>query len=140
QLYLLSTSAGLGASIRSNLLRTRYSPIMLGYFKRTGDQGATSEGGGSAPPKRPRTSQQALSSTGDSSPKSPSPLKDPLTIVTWNANGLGVRMGKNWTEFQEFMSSVKPDVCCIQETRLAAAGFPNCKKDEDRGRRRGQMK
>ena len=101
--------------IRCVLLCTRYIAIMLGYFKRTGDQGATSEGGGSPPPKRPRSSQQALSSAGDGSSKSPPPLKDPLTIVTWNANGLGVRMGKNWTEFQDFMSSVMPDVCCIQE-------------------------
>lgn len=88
---------------------------MLGYFKRTGDRGATSEGGGSPPPKRARSSQQALSSAGGGSSKMNPPLKDPLTIVTWNANGLGVRMGKNWTEFQDFMSSVMPDVCCIQE-------------------------
>lgn len=92
---------------------------MMGYFKRLGDQGATSQGGDSPPPKRPRTSQQVL-------PSSPLPLKDPVTIVTWNANGLGVRMGKDWKEFQDFMVSVMPDVCCIQEV----GGLRRWRRDE----------
>lgn len=86
---------------------------MLGYFKRAGSPGRdTTEGGSNS--KRPRSTEQAVSNGRDDNLTS-SARRDPLTIVTWNANGLGVRLGKNWREFEEFMVGVMPDLCCIQE-------------------------
>lgn len=85
---------------------------MLGYFKRVGEEGEGA--GGAAGPKRPRTTDKEASTGGGSSSPPPS-QGDPSTIVTWNANGLGVRLGKNWEEFEEYMISVMPDACCIQE-------------------------
>lgn len=95
---------------------------MLGYFKR---EGGPTNGAGA---KRPRP-------VGDASSLSPAAGQqergregggaEPLTIVTWNANGLGVRLSKDWQEFKEFMTTVLPDVCCIQEASVRCI-VPRC--------------
>lgn len=89
---------------------------MLNYFKRVGGPAGDSQG---ASPKRPRSQVPVVSAD---SPKGkgatkPSSGGDPKTILTWNANGLGVRLGKDWQEFKDFLLRVKPDLCCIQEVR-----------------------
>lgn len=91
---------------------------MLKYFKRAGDPGGKS---GTAP-KRPRP-EEAGSSAGSPGPETsdPSAGGDPRTIVTWNANGLGVRLSKDWQELKEFLVTVMPDVCCIQEVNTEVA-------------------
>ncbi|CAM9377029.1 unnamed protein product, partial [Choristocarpus tenellus] len=65
---------------------------------------------------------------------------DPATILTWNANGLGLRLKNDWDEIRSFIQQELPDVFCIQEVRLPAAGLPKCKKDDNRGRQRGNLK
>lgn len=73
---------------------------MLGYFKRVGEPSSKD-----AASKRPRTAATAADNAS----------ADPLTIVTWNANGLGVRLRKDWEALKEFLTNNNPDVCCIQE-------------------------
>lgn len=46
---------------------------------------------------------------------------DPMRIVTWNVNSLGVRL-ERVTEWIELFS---PDVLCLQETKLADDAFPH---------------
>jgi hypothetical protein len=47
---------------------------------------------------------------------------DPRTIVVWNCNGLGVRLGKpiDRSNLLAFMSKHRPNVLCIGEVRAAA--------------------
>ena len=42
----------------------------------------------------------------------------PLKIVTWNANGLGVRLKNDKASFGAFLQAEKPDLICVQEVRL----------------------
>lgn len=90
---------------------------MLGYFKRVEERSEdATDGDAVRKSKRPCTAQ-AVSIEGGGSSASPREGKgrDPLTIVTWNANGLGVRLNKDWRELKDFLVRVMPDVCCIQE-------------------------
>ena len=40
-----------------------------------------------------------------------------MKIVSWNVNGLRAVMSKN---FYEFVDAAKPDILCLQETKLPA--------------------
>ena len=95
---------------------------MLGYFKRAGESAGSA---GAAEPKRSRTGGKDSAPKREETRQTPAntTLGDPLTIVTWNANGLGVRLGKNWEEFETFMEDENPDVCCIQEVGVMGGRF-----------------
>jgi len=43
-----------------------------------------------------------------------------MRIATWNVNSLNVRLGR----VEEWLDYAKPDVLCLQETKLADAAFP----------------
>lgn len=43
-----------------------------------------------------------------------------MRIATWNVNSLKARMGR----VEEWISYARPDVLCLQETKLADAAFP----------------
>ena len=43
-----------------------------------------------------------------------------MRIATWNVNSLNVRMPR----IEEWFAYAKPDVVCMQETKLADAAFP----------------
>lgn len=43
-----------------------------------------------------------------------------MRIATWNVNSLNARMPR----VEEWLSDVRPDVLCMQETKLADAAFP----------------
>lgn len=94
---------------------------MLGYFKRAGDSSIDAKGdGGATAPKRPRIDgEETASRRGEAPPMTVHAHGDvdPSMIVTWNANGLGVRLNKDWVEFERFIESTRPDVCCIQEVK-----------------------
>lgn len=94
---------------------------MLGYFKRAGDSSTDAKGdGGATAPKRPRIDgEETASRRGEAPPMTVHAHGDvdPSMIVTWNANGLGVRLNKDWVEFERFIESTRPDVCCIQEVK-----------------------
>lgn len=45
----------------------------------------------------------------------------PMRIVTWNVNSLGVRLDR----VTEWIAQMKPDVLCLQETKLADDAFPH---------------
>ena len=44
-----------------------------------------------------------------------------MRIVTWNVNSLGVRLDR----VTDWMSRLKPDVLCLQETKLGDDAFPH---------------
>jgi exodeoxyribonuclease-3 len=44
-----------------------------------------------------------------------------MRIATWNVNSLNVRQGR----VEEWLDYAKPDVLCVQETKLADAAFPH---------------
>jgi exodeoxyribonuclease-3 len=46
---------------------------------------------------------------------------DPLRLATWNVNSLQARMPR----VEEWLERVRPDVVCLQETKLADASFPH---------------
>ena len=43
-----------------------------------------------------------------------------MRIATWNVNSLNVRLGR----VEEWLEYARPDVLCLQETKLADAAFP----------------
>ncbi len=43
-----------------------------------------------------------------------------MRIATWNVNSLNIRLGR----VEEWLDYAKPDVLCLQETKLADAAFP----------------
>lgn len=43
-----------------------------------------------------------------------------VRLVTWNVNSLKARLGR----VEEWLSDVRPDVVCMQETKMADAAFP----------------
>jgi exodeoxyribonuclease-3 len=43
-----------------------------------------------------------------------------VKLVTWNVNSLGARMPR----VLEFLELHRPDIACLQETKVAAEGFP----------------
>jgi exodeoxyribonuclease III len=44
-----------------------------------------------------------------------------MRIATWNVNSLKVRLGR----VEEWLAYAQPDICCLQETKLADATFPH---------------
>uniref|UniRef100_J3NCM9 DNA-(apurinic or apyrimidinic site) endonuclease n=1 Tax=Oryza brachyantha TaxID=4533 RepID=J3NCM9_ORYBR len=55
--------------------------------------------------------------------------EQPRRFVTWNANSLLLRMKSDWPAFCQFVSRVDPDVICIQEVRMPAAGSKGAPKN-----------
>ncbi|EFJ05662.1 hypothetical protein SELMODRAFT_187330 [Selaginella moellendorffii] len=54
---------------------------------------------------------------------------DPSRFMSWNANSLLLRFKNNREEVMSFIRGFDPDVICIQEVRLPAAGFKGEKKN-----------
>ncbi|MCX7620124.1 MAG: exodeoxyribonuclease III [Acidimicrobiales bacterium] len=44
----------------------------------------------------------------------------PIRVATWNVNSLKARLGR----VEEWLATVEPDVCCLQETKLSDDAFP----------------
>lgn len=129
---------------RQGQLHSSSSAAMLGYFKRVEDASGTKRGeagpssasnnasnasnaSSNSNNKRPRvttTEEGEAALKGGKSPPNPVTRGDPLTIVTWNANGLGVRLGKDWQDLQDFLTTNTPDVCCIQEVPRCHHALP----------------
>jgi len=65
---------------------------------------------------------------------------DPETIISWNVNGLPPQLKNAWSEFRSFLEKERPDVLCLQEVRMAAAGPRGCKRGDGQRRRRGEPK
>ncbi|KAF2907408.1 hypothetical protein DAI22_12g095300 [Oryza sativa Japonica Group] len=55
--------------------------------------------------------------------------EEPRRFVTWNANSLLLRMKSDWPAFCQFVSRVDPDVICVQEVRMPAAGSKGAPKN-----------
>ncbi|KAL5206805.1 hypothetical protein ABZP36_035014 [Zizania latifolia] len=55
--------------------------------------------------------------------------EEPRKFVTWNANSLLLRMKNDWPVFCDFVSRVDPDVICVQEVRMPAAGSKGSPKN-----------
>ncbi|XP_072950804.1 DNA-(apurinic or apyrimidinic site) endonuclease isoform X1 [Typha angustifolia] len=84
----------------------------------------------------------ALSSSSSSSPCPPNETtesikdgeegvekKGPLKFLTWNANSLLLRIKNDWDKFSRFVQNIDPDVICIQEVRMPAAGSKGAPKN-----------
>lgn len=63
---------------------------------------------------------------------------DPLTLVSWNVNGLVARLRNEWSRIHAFLEEEKPDLVCLQEVRMVAAGPRGCKRGDGQKRRRGE--
>ncbi|XP_020172166.1 DNA-(apurinic or apyrimidinic site) endonuclease [Aegilops tauschii subsp. strangulata] len=57
------------------------------------------------------------------------PGEEPRRFVTWNANSLLLRMKSDWPAFCQFVARVDPDVICVQEVRMPAAGSKGAPKN-----------
>lgn len=88
-----------------------------------------------ASPKRQRTN----SAQDDPAPGAEA-LGDPQKIISWNANGLAVQLRNNWSLIKQFLENEDPDVLCLQEVRLPAAGPKGCKRGDGQKRSRGEAK
>ncbi|XP_076901961.1 DNA-(apurinic or apyrimidinic site) endonuclease-like isoform X1 [Bidens hawaiensis] len=55
--------------------------------------------------------------------------KEPTKLLTWNANSFLLRVKSNWPEFTSFIDNIDPDVICIQEVRMPAAGAKGAPKN-----------
>src|SRR6516165_4615902 len=44
-----------------------------------------------------------------------------MRIATWNVNSLKVRLAR----VEEWLAYARPDICCLQETKLSDATFPH---------------
>jgi len=53
-------------------------------------------------------------------PGAGAPYGDPVRIATWNVNSLKVRLPR----VEEWLAYAQPDVCCLQETKIADGAFP----------------
>eukprot|EP00928_Gymnodinium_smaydae_P042253 TRINITY_DN28473_c0_g1_i1.p1 TRINITY_DN28473_c0_g1~~TRINITY_DN28473_c0_g1_i1.p1 ORF type:complete len:438 (-),score=82.16 TRINITY_DN28473_c0_g1_i1:47-1360(-) len=65
---------------------------------------------------------------------------DPQTFITWNVNGLSTQLRDEWSSIRSFLERERPDVVCLQEVRLPAAGPIGCKKGDGQRRRRNVVK
>jgi len=76
-------------------------------------------GGGGSSPKRARTTEEtSCVGTGDGDPRQEPPppsWRGPLTIVTWNLNGAGPRLSKDWHGIADLLRAEKADVVFFQE-------------------------
>uniref|UniRef100_A0A0D3HTB1 Endonuclease/exonuclease/phosphatase domain-containing protein n=1 Tax=Oryza barthii TaxID=65489 RepID=A0A0D3HTB1_9ORYZ len=82
--------------------------------------------GGDAPALSPAAAACAIGE-GDSPPAPRE--EEPRRFVTWNANSLLLRMKSDWPAFCQFVSRVDPDVICVQEVRMPAAGSKGAPKN-----------
>lgn len=48
------------------------------------------------------------------------------TVATWNVNSLKVRLPL----VARYLDEVRPDLLCLQETRVGAGGFPHAAFEE----------
>ncbi|TVU51700.1 hypothetical protein EJB05_03141 [Eragrostis curvula] len=55
--------------------------------------------------------------------------EEPRKFLTWNANSLLLRMKSDWPSFTQFVSRLDPDVICVQEVRMPAAGSKGAPKN-----------
>ena len=77
--------------------------------------------------KKPRLSEPAR------------PLRDPRSIVTWNANGLAPRIAHDLAALRAFVTEHDPDVLLVQEARLRAhCDNPRAKADSTDARDRSR--
>ncbi|KAM0823805.1 hypothetical protein ACQ4PT_070624 [Festuca glaucescens] len=74
---------------------------------------------GSPAKKRPTGAAATAASAGGGEG---APCEEPRRFVTWNANSLLLRMKSDWSAFCQFVARLDPDVICIQEVRMPAAG------------------
>jgi len=84
----------------------------------------SSDHGGGQPSKRPRGADEDGEPAGR--------RREPLKLMSLNANGLGVRLGIE-TDKKELCAVVdkeKPDIIAIQEVRLPCAGPKGAKRDD----------
>eukprot|EP00929_Paragymnodinium_shiwhaense_P115752 TRINITY_DN84821_c0_g1_i1.p1 TRINITY_DN84821_c0_g1~~TRINITY_DN84821_c0_g1_i1.p1 ORF type:complete len:437 (+),score=54.05 TRINITY_DN84821_c0_g1_i1:47-1312(+) len=65
---------------------------------------------------------------------------DPSTLISWNVNGLTTQLKNGWSHIREFLRKEQPDLLCLQEVRLPAAGPKGCKKGDGQKRRRNEVK
>ena len=108
-------------------------------------------------PKRPKTGASSSSSSSSSSSTSSSsttasifgfassaaspsvPLRDPTTIITWNANGLIPRIKGDLDALRAMVRDRDPDVVCLQEARVKAyTSNPKAKVSSSDRRMRGR--
>ncbi len=82
-------------------------------------EGTPDLGGGGSSPKRARTTGETSSiGAGDGGTKQkppPPPWRGPLNIVTWNLNGAGPRLSKDWHGIADLLRAEKADVVFFQE-------------------------
>ncbi|CAE8629315.1 unnamed protein product, partial [Polarella glacialis] len=90
--------------------------------------------------KKPRLGSEGTCVSEVSGPPGPGQGGDPQTIIAWNVNGLTTQLRDNWNQIRDFLEKEKPDVLCIQEVRMAAAGPRGCKRGDGQKRRRGEAK
>ncbi|VAH93833.1 unnamed protein product [Triticum turgidum subsp. durum] len=57
------------------------------------------------------------------------PGEEPRRFITWNANSLLLRMKSDWPAFCQFVARLDPDVICVQEVRMPAAGSKGAPKN-----------
>ncbi|XP_062203518.1 DNA-(apurinic or apyrimidinic site) endonuclease [Phragmites australis] len=79
--------------------------------------------------KRPATasdSSDALTAAGGGEG---TPGEEPRNFLTWNANSLLLRMKSGWPAFSQFVARLDPDVICVQEVRMPAAGSKGAPKN-----------
>eukprot|EP00439_Symbiodinium_sp_Y106_P058311 s4639_g8.t1 len=88
-----------------------------------------------ASPKRQRTH----SAQDDAAPGAEA-SGDPQKIISWNVNGLAVQLRNNWSLIKQFLENEEPDVLCLQEVRLPAAGPKGCKRGDGQKRSRREAK
>nr|ACG32002.1 hypothetical protein [Zea mays] len=57
------------------------------------------------------------------------PTEEPFKFLTWNANSLLLRMKSDWPAFSQLVARLDPDVICVQEVRMPAAGSKGAPKN-----------
>ncbi|XP_066330507.1 DNA-(apurinic or apyrimidinic site) endonuclease-like [Miscanthus floridulus] len=57
------------------------------------------------------------------------PAEEPRKFLTWNANSLLLRMKSDWPAFSQLVARLDPDVICVQEVRMPAAGSKGAPKN-----------
>ncbi|KAL6905827.1 hypothetical protein ACP4OV_003428 [Aristida adscensionis] len=87
---------------------------------------------GSPAKKRPAADSgdaPAAAGGGGGGEGSPGEEPEPRKFLTWNANSLLLRMKSDWPAFSQFVARLDPDVICIQEVRMPAAGSKGAPKN-----------
>uniref|UniRef100_A0A1D1Y8W6 DNA-(apurinic or apyrimidinic site) endonuclease n=1 Tax=Anthurium amnicola TaxID=1678845 RepID=A0A1D1Y8W6_9ARAE len=92
---------------------------MKRFFQPVAKEGSSKKPALSAapPPQPPTLTDADGGGTEDGGAK-----QEPLKFLTWNANSFLLRAKNDWPEFSKFVHALDPDVICIQEVRMPAAG------------------